>query len=161
MSHLLRRLKKLETVIVDQSGFPPIIPLASWLTWLDQMGFRPKLLRAGKSPPWYCGPLSRATLLICGRKDRAIGRCMGKSALHRRLQTLELRAREVKLAGYPPGYWHERLMQKLDQIRSRIPPEQRLAYESEANAEQRERDVEEIQARLRAWREERRESALR
>jgi hypothetical protein len=42
----------------------------------------------------------------------------------------------------------QRLMERLDQIRSRIPVEELRAYESEANAEQRRRDVEEIRARL-------------
>jgi hypothetical protein len=70
--------------------------------------------------------------------------------LQHRLQKLELRVREEKLSSEPPGYALKRLMERLDQIRSRIPPEQLLAYQSEANAEQRQRDMEEIRARLRA-----------
>jgi hypothetical protein len=79
--------------------------------------------------------------------------------LQHRLQKLELRVREEKLSSEPPGYALKRLMERLDQIRSRIPAEELRAYESEANAEQRERDREEIWARLRAWRDERREGA--
>ena len=69
--------------------------------------------------------------------------------LQRRLQQLELRAREEKLDERPPGYWTGILMHRLAQIRSRIAPEELLAYQSEANAEQRKGNVEEIRARLR------------
>jgi hypothetical protein len=70
-----------------------------------------------------------------------------KSSLQRRLQKLELR--EEKFDEYPPGFWKDRLMERLAQIHSRIPPEELLAYQSEANAEQCQRDVEEIRRRLR------------
>ena len=79
--------------------------------------------------------------------------------LQRRLQKLELRVREEKVSSDPPGYAVKRLMERIAQIRSRIPPEDLLAYHSEANAEQRQRDREEILARLRAWRDARREGA--
>jgi hypothetical protein len=46
MSNLSRRLKKLELVIVDQSGFPPHSSrwLAYWFSWFDQ-------LMNGEKPP--------------------------------------------------------------------------------------------------------------
>lgn len=75
-----------------------------------------------------------------------------KSSVQRRLQQLELRAREEKLDEYPPDYWKKRLMERIEQIRSRIPPEDLLAYQSEANAEQRQRDVERIRAHMRVLR---------
>jgi len=53
-----------------------------------------------------------------------------KPTVYRRLQQLELRAREERLDAYPPGYWHGMLVQKINQIRSRIPPEQLLYYQS-------------------------------
>ena len=84
---------------------------------------------------------------------------MSKPSLQRRLQQLEVRAREVKVNAPAPGFALKRLMERLDQIRSRIPAEELRAYESEANAEQRERDRKEIWARLQAWRDERREAA--
>ncbi len=47
MSHLLRRLKKLDMVIVDQSGFPPhssrwrgIAPFEAMLAYMRQDGPR-------------------------------------------------------------------------------------------------------------------------
>ena len=82
-----------------------------------------------------------------------------KSSVQRRLQQLELRAREGKLDEYPPDYWKKRLIEKIEQIRSRIPVEELRAYESESNREQRQRDREEIWARLSAWRDARREGA--
>jgi hypothetical protein len=78
--------------------------------------------------------------------------------LQHRLQKLELRVREEKLSSEPPGYALKRLMERLDQIRSRMPPEQLLAYQCEGEAEKRQR-VEDILARLRAWRDERREAS--
>ena len=81
------------------------------------------------------------------------------AGLQRRLQQLELWAREEKLDERPPGYWTGILMHRLAQIRSRIAPEELLAYQSDANADQRQRDVEEIGARLRAWQDARREGA--
>ena len=68
------------------------------------------------------------------------------------LRKLELRVREEKVSSDPPGYAVKRLMERIEQIRSRIRPEDLLAYQSEANAEQRQRNVEEIRARLRALR---------
>jgi hypothetical protein len=58
-----------------------------------------------------------------------------RATLHRRLQQLELRAQEGKLDAYPPGYWHGMLVQKVNQIRSRIPPEQLLYYQSPSGRE--------------------------
>ena len=58
-----------------------------------------------------------------------------KSTLHRRLQQLELRAREESGDAYPPGYWRGILIQKINQIRSRIPPEQLLYYQSSEGRE--------------------------
>jgi hypothetical protein len=72
-----------------------------------------------------------------------------KMTVQRRLKTLGLRARQKNLDELPPGYWTQRLLERLAQIRSRIPPEQLLAYRSKANAEQRQRDMEEIRAHLR------------
>ena len=70
--------------------------------------------------------------------------------LQRRLHQLELRARGEMINAHPPGDAIKRLMERIAQIRSRIPPEDLLAYHSEANAEQRQRNLEEIRARLRA-----------
>ena len=75
-----------------------------------------------------------------------------KSTVQRRLQQLELRAREERLDAYPPGYWHGVLLQKINQIRSRIPPEQLLYYQS---PEGREAMRAELQARLQSMSESR------
>jgi hypothetical protein len=81
-----------------------------------------------------------------------------KMTVQRRLEALELRARQKNLDAYPPGYAKDRLLERLAQIRSRMPPEQLLAYQCEGEAEKRQR-VEDILARLRAWRDERREAS--
>ncbi len=77
-----------------------------------------------------------------------------KSSVQRRLQQLELRAREKSVDAYPPGYWHGVLLQKINQIRSRIPPEQLLYYQSEAG---REAIHAELRARLQSESESREE----
>jgi hypothetical protein len=82
-----------------------------------------------------------------------------KLTVQRRLEALELRARQKNLDAFPPGYWKKRLMERIEQIRSRIPAEELRGYESEANTEQRQRDREEIWRRLSAWRDARREGA--
>ena len=45
-----------------------------------------------------------------------------KSSVQRRLQQLELRAREVKVNVPVPGFAVKRLMDRIEQIRSRLPP---------------------------------------
>lgn len=51
--------------------------------------------------------------------------------LRRRLQQLETRARERELADQSVSNSRERLMRRVEQIRSRMPPEQLLAYQSQ------------------------------
>ena len=72
-----------------------------------------------------------------------------KLTVQRRLEALELRARQKNLDAYPPGYAKDRLLERLAQMRSRMPPEQLLAYECEGESEKRQR-VQELLLRLRA-----------
>jgi hypothetical protein len=70
-----------------------------------------------------------------------------KRTVQHRLEALESRARQKSLEALPAGDAHQRLLERLAQIRSRMPPEQLLAYECESEDEKRQR-VEEIKARL-------------